>query len=48
MRAAQARGDVIRLLMIDGKQGGRAHLVQKRLPEPDLSTIGSREASSYH
>ena len=46
-RAAEALGDVIRLLMIDGQCGGRAHLVLKTLPAPDLDTIGVREASNY-
>ncbi|MEL6964024.1 MAG: NAD(P)-binding domain-containing protein [Pseudomonadota bacterium] len=48
MRAAEALGDVIRLLMIDGGYGGRAHLSLTRLPDPDLATIGERQASSYH
>ena len=47
MRAAEALGDVIRLLMIDGGQGGRANLQLRRLPEPDLTTIGERGASDY-
>lgn len=47
-RAAEALGDVIRLLMIDGGKGGRAHLVLSRLPKPDLSSIGERGPSEYH
>ena len=48
LRAAEALGDVIRLLMIDGGLGGTAHLSLTRLPKPDLSTIGGRQTSSYH
>jgi len=47
MRAAEALGDIVRLLMIDGGQGGRANLQLRRLPEPDLATIGERGASDY-
>lgn len=47
LRAAEALGDVIRLLMIDGGHGGRAHLALKTLPSPDLESIGGREASNY-
>ncbi len=47
MRAAEALGDVIRLLIIDGGHGGRAHLGFSMLPEPDLDTIGTRQESSY-
>lgn len=46
-RAAEALGDVVRLLMIDGRRGGRAHLRLVTLPPPDLGTIGARAASSY-
>jgi 8-hydroxy-5-deazaflavin:NADPH oxidoreductase len=46
-RAAEALGDVIRLLMIDGGHGGRAHLVLTRLPEPGLGAIGGRAKSDY-
>lgn len=46
-RAAEALGDIIRLLMIDGGRGGRAHLVLTELPEPMLASIGEREGSSY-
>lgn len=48
MRAAEALGDVIRLLMIDGSRGGRAHLSLQTLPEPILSMVGGRQPSSYH
>lgn len=48
MRATEALGDVIRLLMIDGGRGGTAHFSLGALPNPDLATIGQREASSYH
>ncbi len=47
LRAAEALGDVIRLLMIDGGHGGRAHLTFGTLPVPDLSTIGERADSNY-
>ena len=47
LRAAEALGDVIRLLMIDGGHGGRAHLTLTTLPKPDLSTIGARADSNY-
>jgi len=47
MRAAEALGDVIRLLIIDGGHGGRAHLGFSLLPEPDLDTIGARQDSNY-
>ncbi len=48
MRAAEAMGDVIRLLMIDGGHGGTAHLKLIDLPKPDLATIGDRKDSAYH
>ena len=48
LRAAEALGDVIRLMMIDGGRGGRAHLTLGTLPAPDLSTVGERSASNYH
>ncbi len=47
MRAAEALGDVIRLLIIDAGHGGRANLQLHRLPEPDLATIGERGVSNY-
>jgi len=46
-RAAEALGDVVRLLIIDGGLGGRAHLRLAMLPEPDLETVGERQPSSY-
>ena len=46
-RAAEALGDIIRLLMIDGNLGGRAHPVIINLPEPELNIIGERRASAY-
>ncbi|MBV9077431.1 MAG: hypothetical protein JO048_08100 [Methylobacteriaceae bacterium] len=46
-RALEALGDVVRLLMIDGGRGGRAHLVLTELPRPTLGTIGARESSTY-
>ncbi|MEL7468937.1 MAG: NAD(P)-binding domain-containing protein [Pseudomonadota bacterium] len=48
MRAAEAMGDIIRLLMIDGGHGGTAHLKLVSLPKPDLATIGARTESAYH
>ena len=47
-RAAEALGDVIRLIMIDGGKGGRAHLRLVDLPAPSLDSIGGRETSNYH
>lgn len=46
-RAAEALGDVIRLVMIDGGRGGRAHLKLEGLPAPDLNRIGARSPSDY-
>jgi predicted dinucleotide-binding enzyme len=46
-RAAEALGDVVRLLMIGAGRGGRANLQVRSLPEPDLGSIGQRAASSY-
>lgn len=47
LRAAEALGDVIRLLMIDGGLGGRAALGLQRLPAPDLNVVGDRAESNY-
>lgn len=47
VRAVEALGDVIRLLMIDGKRGGRAHLKLVTLPPPSLNAVGSRQGSDY-
>lgn len=47
MRAAEALGDVIRLLMIDGQRGGRAHLILTALPQARLGEIGDRQESAY-
>ncbi|MEO0961974.1 MAG: hypothetical protein AAFY01_06070, partial [Pseudomonadota bacterium] len=47
MRAAEALGDVIRLLMIDGGYGGRAALSLSKLPKPDMALVGARESSNY-
>ncbi len=47
MRAAEALGDVIRLLMINGNRGARAHLTLTELPEQRLGTIGARQTSNY-
>ncbi|MEO1328897.1 MAG: NAD(P)-binding domain-containing protein [Pseudomonadota bacterium] len=46
-RAAEALGDVVRLLILDQGHGGQAHLGFSLLPEPDLGEIGGYEASSY-
>ncbi len=46
-RAVEALGDVIRLLMIDGGRGGRAHLILKTLPPSDLHSFGKPQASRY-
>jgi predicted dinucleotide-binding enzyme len=46
-RAIEAMGDIIRLVMIDGKRGGRAHLSLTMLPERDLAAVGSRQPSIY-
>jgi predicted dinucleotide-binding enzyme len=48
LRAVEALGDVIRLLMIDGGKGARANLQLRSLPEPDLKEIGGRDPSAYH
>ena len=48
VRAVEALGDVIRLLMIDGAKGARANLQLRILPEPDLLDIGGRDPSAYH
>jgi 8-hydroxy-5-deazaflavin:NADPH oxidoreductase len=47
MRAVEALGDVIRVLMIDARRGGRAHLRLTTLPAPNLSSIGDPQPSSY-
>lgn len=47
MRAAEALGDVIRLLMIGSKRGGTANLQLRTLPAPDLGGIGERADSNY-
>lgn len=46
-RAAEALGDVIRYIMIDGGKGGQAHLSLTQLPEPQLGAIGVRSQSNY-
>lgn len=47
MRAVEALGDVIRLLMIDGGMGAQAHLRVASLPAPKLGSIGPRDESAY-
>lgn len=46
-RAAEALGDVIRYIMIDGGKGGQVHLSLTQLPEPQLGAIGERTQSNY-
>jgi 8-hydroxy-5-deazaflavin:NADPH oxidoreductase len=43
----EALGDVVRLVMIEGRRGFLAHLRIAALPNPDLQTIGGREPSPY-
>lgn len=47
MRAAEALGDAIRMLLIDGGQPGSTHLTISKLPAPSLGLIGQRQASQY-
>jgi 8-hydroxy-5-deazaflavin:NADPH oxidoreductase len=47
LRAVEALGDVIRLIMIEGQRGARAHLVLTTLPQPDLDSFGEQQASAY-
>ena len=47
MRAVEALGDVIRLLMIGANRGAQANLQLRMLPTPDLASIGTRAASNY-
>lgn len=47
MRAAEALGDVIRLLMIGAGRSGRANLQVRLLPDPDMGSIGQRASSNY-
>lgn len=46
-RVAEALGDVIRFLMIDGGRGGQAHLTLTQLPPPLLGAVGERLQSNY-
>jgi len=46
-RAVEALADVIRLVMIDGRRGFRAHLHVSDLPEPSLGQVGPRQPSAY-
>ena len=48
MRMTEALGDVIRFIIIDGQQGGRANICVRTLAEPDLNLVGQREESKYH
>lgn len=48
MRAAEALGDVIRFVMIEGRQGGRANICIRTLEKPDLNLVGERETTQYH
>ncbi|AXC13857.1 putative reductase [Acidisarcina polymorpha] len=47
LRAIEALGDIIRLLMIEEGQGGDAHIKVIKLVGPTLGTIGTREHSKY-
>jgi len=47
LRAVEALGDVIRLLMIAGGHGGQAHLRLIQLPAPEARVVGARQASNY-
>ena len=47
MRVADAMGDVVRFIMIDAGFGATANLGIKRLPDPDLGSIGPRDLSGY-
>ncbi|KAI9883280.1 MAG: hypothetical protein M1823_004959 [Watsoniomyces obsoletus] len=48
MRIADALGDAVRFVMIEGKKGGRANIAINTLPAPDLNSTGGRQSSSYH
>lgn len=48
MRALEALGDVIRLLILRQGHGPQANLQLRMLPTPDLGSIGSRSQSDYH
>ena len=48
MRAVEALGDVIRLLMGGASRGSSAHLRLITLPKPTLNSVGTRQESSYH
>tara|TARA_R110002072_G_scaffold19100_29_gene71191 strand:+ start:887 stop:1540 length:654 start_codon:yes stop_codon:yes gene_type:complete len=47
MRAAEALGDAIRILLIDGGRTGSTHLTVSQLPRPSLGLVGERQASQY-
>lgn len=48
MRVAEALGDAVRYIMIDGHRGGRANIAINMLPKPDTGVIGDRASSAYH
>ncbi len=48
VRAVEALGDVVRLLMIDGGRGPQVNLQLRPLPVPDLHSVGARAASEYN
>ena len=48
MRAVEALGDIVRLLMIDGQKGAGVNFQLRNLPEPKLGSIGIRGDSNYH
>lgn len=47
LRAAEALGDAIRLMLIDGGQHISTHLSISHLPRPSLGSIGQRQVSQY-
>jgi 8-hydroxy-5-deazaflavin:NADPH oxidoreductase len=48
LRAVEALGDVIRLLIVRQGHGPQANLQVRSLPRPDLETIGNRARSRYN
>lgn len=47
LRAVEAMGDIIRLLMMGAGHGGRAHLRLIALPAPTAGAVGARQPSNY-
>ena len=48
LRVAEALGDAVRFVMIDGGRGGRANIAIQTLPEPTLGSTGGRQSSKYY